>query len=379
MKPSDLNELDGSVTSVILDDGYVIHNDWWSTLSINWSLGKSVVSGTITFFDALDYAESIPLGDHNTISMKFKDSQEVTFEYTFGISDISKIKKASGNYVTLRFLDTMSLSGAKTFVSKGYKDMTAKAIAEDVYTNVLTENPEQYEQNISQDGNTYSTYVLNGNKNISKNLNVIFDLQGMVYFKTRKKLNAIYPHEIFANEPKELVYSIQSENNDYIGIIDEWSYSSSFNLDAVIPDTKKVWFSPFDKQVQIIETDFQAAEDKFTKTDGAEYDSEATYNLEGAVESEINYLNPTKQIIKQQIMKNIDKNKNDIFINGTFENNVGDIVNVEIQSSTGKLDDIDEKSSGLWVITDITDHIGSSFYQIITLQRINDMASTIKK
>jgi hypothetical protein len=374
MRPSDLNELDKSVTAIKLDGDYEIHYDWWANLTMNWKLDSSMVSGSIMFFDALDFAESIPLGNNNTISITLKDSQEKDFTYTFGITDVVKSPGTSGRKVMLKFMDTMSVEGATTFISKGYKDQTTKQIVQDVYDNILTVNPEQYEQNITQDGNKYSTYVLNGNKNLSKNLNILYDLQGMLYYKTRTKVNAIYPHEIFADKPKELVYSIQSENPDYIGIIDEWDYASGFNLDAYTPDTKKVWFSPFDKQVQTVTTDLDEANDNFTKKLAGDYTlDDLKYNLVDSIESQTNYVDPTRQLIKQQIMKAVDKNVNEIFINGTFDNNVGDIVTLDIPTSTGNLDEVDEQASGLWIIVEITDHINTTFFQTLSLQRIQAM------
>jgi hypothetical protein len=170
-------------------------------------------------------------------------------------------------------------------------------------------------------------------------------------------------------EPRPDIYHQVAGNSDYLYKIDEIIKVPPGNIDLLDPALKKEWFSQWYATPQTVEIDLPTYELDF------EYKKKITkpidyHGLIGQNDTRLNDVSPEGRIIHSYLVKALQRNQILILIYGDFTLNLGELIETQIYSTAGRIDEIDKETSGVWMVTEIVDAIHPpSFYQVVTLSR----------
>jgi hypothetical protein len=388
MKASPLSELYTKDSQLFFmskkGEKYFIEISWLDRLEIHWNMlsMSGVVGATMTFADHLSFNESIPLEKGISFEMSLADTSKNKFKYVFVITDIKveTVNKTRKN-ISLAMMDPYSFNMIKTFHSKGYNQKRTDEIINDMC--LLDEDIKLYDKiNGVHEWNsgvttlptgkyckTYS-YVTSGKKSSFRNIKEKCYEEGILAYTDREARKYVFLNDMFKDkEPRTDIYHQVAGNDDYIYKIDEIKKVPPGNIDLLDPALKKEWFSPWYGAPQTVDIDLPKYELDF------EYKKKISKVIDyhgqiGQNATRLNDVSPEGRIIHSYLSKALQRNQILILIYGDFTLNLGELIETQIYSTGGKIDEIDQEVSGVWMVTEIVDAIHPpSFYQVVTLSR----------
>jgi hypothetical protein len=212
--------------------------------------------------------------------------------------------------------------------------------------------------------------VTSGKKSLFRNIKEKCYQEGMLAYTDRTSRNYCFLKDIFNDkEPRPDIYHQVAGNKDYVYKIDEIKKIPPGNIDLLDPALKKEWFSQWYAIPQTVDIDLPTYELDF------EYKKKIVkpidfHGLIGNNPTRLNDISPEGRIIHSYLSKALQRNQILILIYGDFTLNVGELIETQIYSTGGKIDEIDQETSGVWMVTEIIDAIHPpAFYQVVTLSR----------
>jgi hypothetical protein len=387
MKASPLSELYTKDSELFFKsksgEKYVIEIAWLDRLEIHWNMlsMNGIVGATMTFADHLSFNESIPLESGISFEMNLADTSKNKFKYVFVITDIQvQTVNKTRKTISIAMIDPYSYNMIKTFHSKGYSQKTTDDIINDIC--LMDEDIKLYDKingvhewnnKITTTGDKYCktySYITSGKKSTFRNLKEKCYSEGILCYSDRESRKFVFLNKQFdGKEPRPDIYHQVAGNSDYLYKIDEIKKIPPGNIDLLDPALKKEWFSQWYAKPQTVEIDLPTYELDF------EYKKKITkpidyHGLIGQNVTRLNDVSPEGRIIHSYLIKALQRNQILILIYGDFTLNLGELIETQIYSTGGKIDEIDKETSGVWMVTEIVDAIHPpSFYQVVTLSR----------
>lgn len=363
---------------------YFVEPNWIDMFTIHWDMLRmnGIVSASLSFQDYLSFHETMPMEPGVTFEVNLTDTQKNKFKYVFTVSDFQVATvKSDRKRVSVIMMDPYSYKMINIQDSRGFslkrtneiwnalKSCDAYKLDKPVNGHHEFINATKDWEKSDQFCKTYS-YILNGKKSLFRNLKEKYYEEGLLCFSDRKVRHLTFLKEIFKDkEPRPDIYDVVAPNNYYYYKIDEVHKLPPETIDLQDPALKKEWFSQFYAFPQKVDVDLPSYEMNFEykKKICKPYDYHAKV---GEADTRLNDVSPEGKIIHNYLVKALQRNKIQMMIYGDFTLEIGTLIETRIYSVGGRIDEIDEEMSGVWLITEIQDTIQPpAFYQVVTLSR----------
>lgn len=349
-----------------------INVDEIQDVEIYWDMDNLYTFGTIAFRDELNFIENAPILVNDEIELYFKDGLKKVYKQTFIIQKVIKAGTYKGvNHATLEIIDKNAIEFMKVYDSKGFINTSVQDVIVEYYKKYnKEENRKMYNESTptgwGNDGN--SSLIVPGDRSLFSSLNMFIKETDILLFNRRDDIMLTDYKKLNSKNPKKEVFTINPENQFYNYRIGDYYVKGGDSFANTITNS----------DTEVVTYDYKAGKKVVKQNMGFKEASNESKSL-GKTDINIVPSNETKRIVYASnnsgsnmfIQKKYANRAIQIVMTvpGTFNNNIGDVVEIIIPTSNNKLD-IEKNISGKYLIIKVTDKIMmNKFVQQITIAR----------
>lgn len=362
--------------NVILIGDEVLKLDMFDSFEIYWDLHELYVHGTFIFRDEGNIFETNKISTNSTIHIYGKDLIDKEMNMDFIIMDISEIRSKSPTYKThvVKFIDPVMFNIMKLFKSKGFPEKKKiKDIFLEYYKSLDNKKwVERFTQKevkwlIKKDLTLEHSYIVPADRPLVTILVRILSDNDILFFPRRDDFIAIEHKMLLSQKVREGTFEFMPTNSKYTYRIGDITNNSAKGTasNMILPNAKEFTYDYNAKRANISKLSYDKIQEDGklgTNDPGLVKEQEGDkilYNSHGNSSYQEMYRRYTNKMFEI-----------DIVVPGTFNNQIGDLVEVNIPTNAFGDTDIDKNISGEYLITKVTDKfIQSSFVQLLTLSR----------
>ena len=339
---------------------------------ITWDLHSFMNYGYITFRDALNHVENAPIIVGDELDMYFKDFDKKIYKQKFKVQKISKIKVKSGAkefYAKIEFIDKNSFEFMKVYESKAYKSKPVQDFIKEYFNKYKQDDKSLTDETtpLYFGNNGDESFIIPSDRSFFKTLNKMITDVDMLFFNKRKEVMMTFYDKLTSKGPRGPAFKPDPKNEHYIHKIADYDIKNYDGFTSNITNGKiEIYSIDYKAGKKIIKTpyDFSTAEGEIGKLGGTtipiteDKDPKvlfSTYNSKAVQSIAKKYASKAVEIV--------------MTVPGTFENEVGDVIEVEFPTGNIK-EDIEKNISGKYLITKVVDKIISGYFvQQLTVSR----------
>lgn len=360
------------VESKIIVKGKEINVDEIQDVEIYWDIDNLYTFGTVTFRDELNFIENAPILVNDEIELYFKDGLKKVYKQTFIIQKVVKAGTHKGvNHASLEIIDKNAIEFMKVYDSKGFVNTSVQDVIVDYYKKYnKEENRKMYNESTptgwGNDGN--ASLIVPGDRSLFSSLNMFIKETDILLFNRRDDIMMTDYKKINTKEAKKDKFTINPDNQFYNYRIGDYYVKGGDSFANTITNS----------DTEIVTYDYKVGKKVVKQNLGFKEASDASKSL-GKTDVITAPTNETKRIVYASnnsgsnmfIQKKYANRAIQVVMTvpGTFENNIGDVVEIVIPTSNNKLD-IEKNISGKYLVIKITDKIiANKFVQQLTIAR----------
>jgi hypothetical protein len=319
---------------------------------------------------------------HDEIEIYYVDALKETYRQTFLLTDIqdNRATEPFKIFATLKFIDKNIINWLNTFEAKGFEHNDVDKILKyyiDKHKKDLVPKYELTADKCKWGNETKpkeTSHVVPNDRSLAVLIQRWEQEANFIFFQNRKNIVATHWSKVLKKSPLEHPLKLNTPNEQYVSKIGDIQVKSADALSSniVIPNITEYYvdhLSGGKKQVKV-ELDFKRALEESGSIGNTQVDW---------VKS-----NDTKQVAirtptSQKFIANYQKFINnmivmEVIVPGWNKREIGEIVEVKMESHDNLTQDVDKNLSGKWLISKLTDKINQGFFsQKLTLTRSKHM------
>lgn len=360
------------VESKITVKGKELNVDEIQDLEIYWDMDNIYTYGTLTFRDELNFVENAPILVNDEIELYFKDGLKKVYKQTFIIQKVIKAGSHKGvNHCTLELMDKNAIGFMKVYDSKGFVNKSVQEVIVEYYKKYNQEKDRKLLNNSTptgwgNDGN--SSLIIPGDRSLFSSLNMLVRETDILLFNRRDEIYVTDYKKLNSQEARKENFTINPDNQFYNYRIGDYYVKGGDSFANTVTNSN----------TEVVTYDYKAGKKVVKQNMGFKEASSASKSL-GKTDIDIVPDNQTKRIVYASnnsgsnmfLQKKYANRAIQVVMTvpGTFNNNVGDVVDITIPTSNSKLD-IEKNISGKYLIIKVVDKIMmNKFVQQITVAR----------
>lgn len=360
------------VESKITVKGKELNVDEIQDLEIYWDMDNIYTYGTLTFRDELNFVENAPILVNDEIELYFKDGLKKVYKQTFIIQKVIKAGSHKGvNHCTLELMDKNAIGFMKVYDSKGFVNKSVQEVIVEYYKKYNQEKDRKMYNNSTptgwgNDGN--SSLIIPGDRSLFSSLNMLVRETDILLFNRRDEIYVTDYKKLNSQEARKENFTINPDNQFYNYRIGDYYVKGGDSFANTVTNSN----------TEVVTYDYKAGKKVVKQNMGFKEASSASKSL-GKTDIDIVPDNQTKRIVYASnnsgsnmfLQKKYANRAIQVVMTvpGTFNNNVGDVVDITIPTSNSKLD-IEKNISGKYLIIKVVDKIMmNKFVQQITVAR----------
>lgn len=360
------------VESKITVKGKELNVDEIQDLEIYWDMDNIYTYGTLTFRDELNFVENAPILVNDEIELYFKDGLKKVYKQTFIIQKVIKAGNHKGvNHCTLELMDKNAIGFMKVYDSKGFVNKSVQEVIVEYYKKYNQEKDRKMYNNSTptgwgNDGN--SSLIIPGDRSLFSSLNMLVRETDILLFNRRDEIYVTDYKKLNSQEARKENFTINPDNQFYNYRIGDYYVKGGDSFANTVTNSN----------TEVVTYDYKAGKKVVKQNMGFKEASSASKSL-GKTDIDIVPDNQTKRIVYASnnsgsnmfLQKKYANRAIQVVMTvpGTFNNNVGDVVDITIPTSNSKLD-IEKNISGKYLIIKVVDKIMmNKFVQQITVAR----------
>ena len=366
--------------NVIVLEDEVLKLDMFDSFEIYWDLHELYIHGSFVFRDEGNIFEKKKITTGAKLHLYGKDLIDKEMNQDFILTDVSEIRSQSPTYKThvVRFMDPAMYSIMKIYKAKGFpENKKIQDIFMEYYKSLDNKKwKERFTQKevkwmIKKDLTLKNPYIVPADRSLMVILHRILSENDILFFSRRNDYTAIEHKVLLTQKPRAEIFEFMPTNTKYTYRIGDITNNSAkgTSTGTILPNAKEFSYDHNAKKANISKLTHQqiTSEGKLGKTESnineIQEGDKILYNSHGNSTYTDMYRRYTNKMFEIEIT-----------VPGTFNNQVGDMVEVNIPTNNFGDTNIDKNISGKYLITKVTD----KFVQAYFVQRLTLSRSTFK-
>jgi len=335
------------------------------SFKLKWGISDIRVTGELVFHDTTSMVEEVPLRGGNTVTISITDFDDVIMTHTMAVVKVNYTRGQNSSYIVkLDLVDKVTLATLSKSPSKSWGSVKMGDVLNDsaVLKSEMSDKKTDFD---SSDGES-KNFIIPKDRSFYKVVTYLKENYGQLYFQTRDSYKVKSFNSLFSQAPKGDKFVYKPNNESYRRAIYEMNSDFGDVVKSLVFQPKKNTKS-YDTNTK--EETSETTDNKSTSDDiGSTGTVAPDYGDRDTREDSKTSNSKTRNDYQQQ--KNAyNEIKLEVLVPGKFDNNVGDIVDVDLINFFTKVEP-EKNVSGSWLVDEIIDVIQPpDFLQRIVLVR----------